>query len=397
MRIRYLLLDAYGVGGTIRATFSMAGALARRGHDVEVASLRQPRPEPRLPLPPGVRLVSLTGTRPRRVRGLRPGATVRWATRAALRGTATRLADGADPRVGSLTLASDLWLRRYVRAQHDCVVVSTREALSVALARVRTEEHVAVAQEHNHIRRGAPSRADYVRWYPSLDALVTLTEGDAADYRALLGAGCRVETVPNAVPLGWVAGPARLEDPVVLAAGQLVHRKGFDLLIDAWGRVARDHPGWRLRIVGSGRERTDLDRRVGQAGLSGSVELVGFAPDVGAELLGCSVFALSSRSEGLPMVVLEAMATGVPVVAFDCPTGPRDLVVHGVTGLLVPPGDVAGLATAIGRLAADPGLRSAMGAAARDRAAAFDAEVVAARWERLFGELADDRGLSVGR
>jgi glycosyltransferase involved in cell wall biosynthesis len=97
------------------------------------------------------------------------------------------------------------------------------------------------------------------------------------------------------------------------------------------------------------------------------------------------------------MVVLEAMAAGLPVVAFDCPTGPRELVDDGVTGLLVPRRDTAALAAAVSRLASDPGMRRRMGTAAVERARLFDAEAVATRWEQLFAELGDAKGLSLGR
>lgn len=98
------------------------------------------------------------------------------------------------------------------------------------------------------------------------------------------------------------------------------------------------------------------------------------------------------------MVILEAMATGLPVVAFDCPTGPRDLVVDEVTGLVVPARDTAALAEAVSRVAADEPLRRRMGAAGAERARRHYApDALATRWEELFGELGDARGLGLGR
>lgn len=192
MRIRYLLLNAYGGGGTIRTTLSMAGLLAERGHDIEVASVTQRRPRSVFPVPPGVRLVSLTS----------PFHPARGLSRAALAGTTSRFAHPNDRLGARLTRAHDRALRRYVAAQDDCIVVGTRISLNLALAHLRTDRQVAIAQEHNHLAKAAAVRASYTEHYPRLDAVVVLTEGDAASYRTLLGNSCRVDVVPNALPQG---------------------------------------------------------------------------------------------------------------------------------------------------------------------------------------------------
>jgi glycosyltransferase involved in cell wall biosynthesis len=176
-----------------------------------------------------------------------------------------------------------------------------------------------------------------------------------------------------------------------------VPRKGFDLLIDAWRSVAAQHPDWTLRIYGGGALLVDLADRIDRAGLVGTVSLEGFEPDLARRLDEASLFVLPSRGEGMPMVVIEAMAAGLPVVAFDCPTGPADLLEGGRSGVLVPPRDTEALARAICRVVADDDLRRTLAEASSVRVAAFDAEATATRWEDLFGDLADARGLNVGR
>ena len=165
MRIRYLLLNAYTAGGTIRTTLSMASVLAERGHDVEVASVTQRRLTPRFPVSPKVRLASLTG----------PARPVPAVTRAALWRTRSRLAHPNDRLGKHLTRAHDHWLRRYISAQDDCVVVGTRMTLNLALADLRTDRQVAVAQEHNHLVKAEAVRTSYAASYPRLDAVVALT------------------------------------------------------------------------------------------------------------------------------------------------------------------------------------------------------------------------------
>ncbi|WP_377641427.1 glycosyltransferase [Oryzobacter terrae] len=387
MRIRYLLLNAYGSGGTIRTTLSMAGVLAERGHDVEVASVTQRRPRPRLPVPSGVRLVSVTS----------PLHPVRGGSRLVLGRTRSTFAHPNDRLGRYLTRAHDHWLRRYVAAQDDCVVVATRMSLNLALAELRSDRQVAVAQEHNHLARAPGVQASYVAAYPRLDALVVLTEGDAARYRELLGRTCPVAVVANALPRGIPLRRSPLTTTVAVSAGSLIARKGFDLLVDAWRTVAERHPDWTLRIYGVGAEADALTRRIADAGLSTTVTLEGFEPDLASRLDEASLFVLPSRREGMPMVLLEAMAAGLPVVTFDCPTGPADVLERGRHGVLVPPGDVPALAAGIERVAADPQERHRLAQAAATRVRDFDPLATARRWESLFEELADRRGLAVGR
>ena len=160
-RIRYLLLNAYARGGTVRTTLSMANLLAERGHDVEVASLVEHRPRAALPGAPPRSGWSRSPV-PARA-GPRPGTVdnaVRWAGEVALRGTRSRLAHPRDRRCGR----PDPRPRPpapYVQAQDDCVVVATRLTLELALAGLRTDRHVAVAQEHNHLSRHPDVRQDY--------------------------------------------------------------------------------------------------------------------------------------------------------------------------------------------------------------------------------------------
>ncbi len=387
MRIRYLLLNAYGGGGTIRTCLSTAGVLAQLGHDVEVASVTQRRPRPRFPIPPGVRLVSLAS----------PFNPVRGLSRAALARTDSRFAHPNDRLSRHLSRAHDHWLRRYVAAQDDCVVVGTRMLLNLALADLRTPGQVAVAQEHNYLPKAPRVRADYAAAYPRLDGLVVLTEGDARQYRTLLGDTCRVDVVPNALPHGIRVRRSPLTEPVAVSAGSLIPRKGFDLLVDAWRQVAEAQPHWRLRIYGVGEQAEALTARISEAGLTGVVSLEGFESDLASRFDEASLFVLPSRREGMPMVLLEAMAAGLPVVAADCPTGPAEVLDGGRYGVLVPAGSADALAEGVLRVLPDPAEQRRLADAGAQRVLDFDPVTTAKRWESLFGELADRRGLSVGR
>jgi glycosyltransferase involved in cell wall biosynthesis len=195
-----------------------------------------------------------------------------------------------------------------------------------------------------------------------------------------------VVAIPNATR-ELPGGPSPLDRPVVLTAGRLRRQKGYDRLVRAWALVAQEHPGWRLRICGSGPKAPNLERQVARLGLEGKVELPGAVSQIEREMEQASIFALSSRYEGLPMVMLEAMSKGLPIVSFDCPTGPRDVLDDGVDGVLVRNGDVRGLARAIIELIEDEDRR--LGAAAIEKARTYAMDVVGARWDALVAQLTE--------
>lgn len=136
------------------------------------------------------------------------------------------------------------------------------------------------------------------------------------------------------------------QPPVIVAVGRLATAKGFDLLIDAFSRVAAVTSA-RLVILGEGPERPALEARIREHGLQDKCQLVGYQPNSLAFIARARVFVLSSRFEGLPTVLIEALTTGTPVIATDCPSGPREILSDGKYGTLVPTEDIDALATAI--------------------------------------------------
>ena len=193
-----------------------------------------------------------------------------------------------------------------------------------------------------------------------------------------------MRVIPNAVrqPPEWVTERRRVRVPGqrVLAIGRLERQKGFDLLLHAFRVVRQEHPAAELWIVGEGSERHRLQDLAERLGLTPHVRFLGWLPDVWEVLADADVFVLSSRYEGFPNALLEAMACGVACAAFDCPSGPGDIVRHEVDGLLVPAGSVAGLAAAMANLLADERLRRRLGTAARAVTDRFDRHSYVRSW-----------------
>jgi glycosyltransferase involved in cell wall biosynthesis len=366
--VRFLLAHAWGFGGTIRTTLTLTGALSA-ARDVEIVSVLRRRERPFFPLPDGVPVRALEDRR-------EPAPLAR-----ALGRLPSLLIHPEDYAYAWCSLWTDVRLLRGLRALRGGTLVATRPALNLLAARLAHPSVTVIGQEHlnfgAHRRRLA---ADLRRHYGRLDALTVLSSDDLRDYGALLGE--RVRQIPNPVT-ELDGGTSDGSSTVVVAAGRLNTQKGFDLMIEAWRPVAERHPDWTLRIYGSGPERATLERAA--AGLP--VELRGRTDALGAAMAAGSLFALSSRWEGFGLVLVEAMGKGLPVVSFDCPRGPSDIVSPGEDGLLVPPEDVPGLTAALLELIEDPPRRARMAAAARATARRYEPAAVVPRWDALFKDL----------
>jgi glycosyltransferase involved in cell wall biosynthesis len=372
--VRIVIANAYAMGGTIRTTLDLAGELAER-REVEVIALkRRAKRQPFFAFPSGVAVTTLDDRgRQRRGRAERVLAAL-----------PSLLTHPEDYAYGSASLWTDLQLLRRLRATGGEVVLATRPAWALLAAAAAPPDATVVAQEHLHFHAHRPAlAADVRRRYRELDALVVLTEGDRADYAAVAR---RVERIRNPTPSS-PGGRSALDAPVVAAAGRLGTQKGFDLLIRAFAPIARRHPEWTLRIHGGGPKRAALEAQIAAEGLQERIVLTGPVRELGEALAQASVFALSSRWEGFGLVILEAMSHGLPVVSFDCPRGPGEIISSGRDGTLVPPEDVPALTAALEELIEDPARRRAYGAAALETARAYDRDAIGARWEALLSGL----------
>ncbi len=220
--------------------------------------------------------------------------------------------------------------------------------------------------------------------YPRATRLVVQTARARAYFSWL--PDTRVLIIPNAVHIPERGASSTACDmPCIRAMGRLSHEKGFDVLIEAFARIAPIHPEVSLEILGDGPLRRELEARCDKHGVRDRVRFLGLVDNPEQVLRRSIVFVLSSRWEGFPNALLEAMSLGLPVVATDCPSGPSEIVRHGKTGLLVPVEDVQGLSDAVIRLLSDPTLRDALGIRAREAMVRFDPLLILDAWSEALG------------
>ena len=251
------------------------------------------------------------------------------------------------------------------------------------VSRARTRHLRVVGMSHESFDATLSStRWPRVRkYYRDLDQMLVLTAEDAEKFE--LEGFNNVGVMHNALSF-YPEQVSDLTNPVVVAAGRYAWEKGYDRLIDAFALVADRHRDWSLKIFGHGPQESALRKQAERLGLADRIALPGLAGDIAAELRAASVFALSSIHEGLPMALAEAMACGLPCVAFDCAPGVREIVTDGVDGLVVPPRNVTALAEAMSKLMSDAELRRRFGQQARQNVRRFAPDTILAEWEHLF-------------
>jgi glycosyltransferase involved in cell wall biosynthesis len=386
-KVYVLLMNAYGIGGTIRTTVSLMEQLAET-HDVELISMIRRRRRPHFRFPDGIEVSVVDDRRS----AVQPGGW-RGRLRRRIRKLPSLLVHPEEWAFSASSPRGDRGLIRKLRSLEPGVLITTRPALNAIAAQFAPDHVLVVGQEHLNFRAHRPGLARQIeRRYGGLDALVVLTDADRHDYEEVLaGSHTRVARIPNAVPK-LPGRPRQDRQKVVLAAGRLTWQKGFDLLIDAYVPIARQHPDWQLRIFGEGNREQRLRRRILRHGVYNNVFLMGATQRLGEFLSRASLFALSSRYEGFGMVIVEAMSKGLPVVSFDCPRGPAEIIEPGRDGVLVAPQDVAGMTQALLDLIGDADKRTRYGAAAVEKARQFEIGEIGAQWESLLAQLTKNDG-----
>lgn len=347
-----IVTSALGAGGAERVISLLSRHWVDHGWEVTIVTFDRPGDPVYHPLPPEVVLIRL---------GLPGGASALLprvrALRAALKRKRPDIAISFLTKINALTL----------------------------MATIGTGIPVLASERNNPMQQRAhPAWNRALRFlYRRADAIVCQTAAGVACLPA--GVRSRVRVIVNPI-----VPPEARPDPdarKLVAAGRLTEQKGFDLLIEAFARIADRHPRWTLDIWGEGADRNALQAAIDARGLRERIRLPGVSARPGGWAEGASAFVLSSRYEGFANVLGEAMALGLPAIAFDCDFGPSELVRHGQDGLLVPAQDVDALADGLDRLLGDASLRARLSEAAKSVAATLSPGRIAGQWDAVIEAL----------
>lgn len=286
-------------------------------------------------------------------------------------------------------------LRVAIRASIPDIVISFMDKVNVLtlLASGGLRRPVVVSERIDPSRYNIGGSWNLLRrlTYPRASALVCQSPTTLASFDFLPTSKKHVipnPVMPPSAPLNNVESLQSFEAKYfIVAMGRLVEQKGFDMLLSAFNTLSAKHPDWFLMVLGEGPLRRLLERQIETLGLKSRVRLCGPIRDPSSVLRRADLFVLSSRFEGFPNALLEAMAAGLPVVSFDCPSGPRDIIRDGVDGLLVPPENVIALASALDRLMGNSAERERLAKRAPEVLKRFGLDEVMGKWDELFGRI----------
>lgn len=360
MNITFFISRTYG-GGAERVTCCLASYLAQKGHKVEILTMSES--EKSYPLDPAV--------------------------------TVTPLLKDAEKKNGLYNnVLRTLRLRRYLRRRGDIdhyVVMLPRTTLMLLMLRKKSGAKITASERADPATYPPKLIKQLRRYAKRADGFVFQTR-NAMDWYGAAVNNCQTEVIPNAINPEFICPPyCGVRKNRVVAAGRLCKQKNFALLICAFHEIADRFPDVSLSIFGEGEEHENLERLIGSLRLKGRVILEGHTDQMARELEQSILFVLSSDFEGMPNVLMEAMALGLPCISTDCPCGgPHDLIQDGVNGLLVPVKDVTEMAAAMERVLSDHKMAKDLGVQARKITDRLAPEKIYQQWEDFLTKMREE-------
>ena len=374
MKIYYIYTALVTKGGADRVIAEKANWLAEHGHDVAIITDTQLGREPVFPLSPKVRLIDLAIDFSKEYgHGFLMRIYMYYKLMHQYRRKMTEVLMLDRPDIVITTLGRDI-----------SFITKIKDG-SKKIGEAHTTKHF-IRNFHLLEQRNVLFRylTKYFRWnmdreVSRLDALVVLTLQDQHDW----GNKTPVYVIPNSYPF-YPDMPSTCDNKQAIIVGRYNSAKGYNYLVDAWKRVYQKHPDWIINIFGSGEYENDIRQQIHDEGLQDVIIMNPPTDHIMEEYLKSSIYVMSSVFEGFAMVLLEAMACGLPCVSFDCPYGPRNVITDGEDGILVDYLNSQALADNICRLIEDKDLRMGMGNKGRHNVLRFSRETIMPQWVELF-------------
>jgi GalNAc-alpha-(1->4)-GalNAc-alpha-(1->3)-diNAcBac-PP-undecaprenol alpha-1,4-N-acetyl-D-galactosaminyltransferase len=280
---------------------------------------------------------------------------------------------------------------RYLKKKRpDVVIPFSTNTNGITIIICKLLKLPVIASEHNNFRLNLKSPPVWFikrHIYPLADILTVLTERDKDEYYGRFMKN--VTVMPNPLGLDPLENHEDIErGKTILAVGELSrsHQKGFDILLEIFSKLANDYPDWGLVIAGSG-DPGSFSSMISKSGLNKRVFFTGEVSDIQTLMRKCSIYALTSRWEGLPMVLLEAMSQGMACIAFDCYTGPRELINDRTDGILIKDQDIMHFVTELKMLLDDQDWRAYLGRNAVVKSKQYLPDRIVEMWDILLESL----------
>lgn len=374
MKIFYVYYSLTTVGGADRVITEKANYLAENGHEVAIVTTSQNGREPSFPLSPRVRLINIDIDFDRQYRyNIIMRACIYFVYMRRYKRALTRLLRIEKPDIVMTTLGRDM---EFLTSIDDGSVkigeshVAKEYSRNFHLLEQRGGIYKLVAHHYRRKQEKAVSK---------LAALVLLTEHDADSWKGITD----TYVIPNSLPF-YPELSSGCDNKSVLCVGRLNEQKGYEYMVEAWEMVCKRHPDWTVNVYGEGEEECRLREMIARKGLEKSFLIHKPTKNIMEKYLESSIYAMSSRFEGFGMVLIEAMACGVPCVSFDCPYGPADIISDGEDGFLVGYKNSKALADKICFLIENEDTRKQMGRKAKDNIRRYSRERVMKMWTDLF-------------
>ncbi len=284
-------------------------------------------------------------------------------------------------------------LRRAIRKSRPDAVIAFLERMNILtlMATIGLKIPVIVSERNHPVFNTSKFLSLSRQAVYKMSACLVLQTHDAG---AFFSSSIPKSVIPNPILVPEYPAPvlkSEASSQTLVAMGRLCSQKGFDFLLNAFAPLGNKFPDWVLEIWGEGAQRGNLECLRDELGLRERVRFPGLTKEHYKTMAEADIFVLSSRYEGFPNVLGEAMACGLPVVSFDCPSGPSEMIQDGVNGLLVPPENIQELSSSLERLMASVELRNTLGEQARKITESYSLDKIVQSWEELIGEVVNEQ------
>ncbi|HCK69589.1 MAG TPA: glycosyltransferase family 4 protein [Nitrospina sp.] len=284
-------------------------------------------------------------------------------------------------------------LRRAIRKSRPDAVIAFLERMNILtlMATIGLKIPVIVSERNHPVFNTSKFLSLSRQAVYKMSACLVLQTHDAG---AFFSSSIPKSVIPNPILVPEYPAPvlkSEASSQTLVAMGRLCSQKGFDFLLNAFAPLGNKFPEWVLEIWGEGAQRGNLENLRDELGLRERVRFPGLTKEHYKTMAEADIFVLSSRYEGFPNVLGEAMACGLPVVSFDCPSGPSEMIQDGVNGLLVPPENIQELSSSLERLMASVELRNTLGEQARKITESYSLDKIVQSWEELIGEVVNEQ------